>query len=92
MNFGKMIKMSKNEKLINLYESIVLPIRRYQRIGLSAPSSWEVSLKEHRGMVEAIKSKDIDLAERLTREHTMSAMYRVIKRLKQEEKGENSDF
>ena len=40
-------------------------------------------------MVKAIKSKDIHLAERLTREHTISAMYRVIKRLKQEE---NSDF
>ncbi len=80
----KMIKMSKNEKLINLYESIILPIRRYQRLGLSAPSSWETSLKEHRGMAEAIKSKNIDLAERLTREHTMSAMYRVIKRLREE--------
>ena len=79
-----MIKMSKNEKLINLYESIVLPIRRYQRLGLSAPSSWETSLKEHKGIAQAIiKSKDIDLAERLTREHTMSAMYRVIKRLKE---------
>jgi len=87
-----MIKMSKNEKLINLYESIVLPIRRYQRIGLSAPLSWEVSLKEHRGIAQAIKSKDIDLAERLTREHTMSAMYRIIKRLKQDKKEENSDF
>jgi len=84
-----MIKMSKNEKLINLYESIVLPIRRYQRIGLSAPSSWETSLKEHKSMVKAIKSKNINLAERLTREHTMSAMHRVIKQLKQEE---NSDF
>ncbi len=79
-----MIKMSKNEKLINLYESIILPIRRYQRLGLSAPSSWETSLKEHRGIAQAIESEDIDLAERLTREHTMSAMYRVIKRLKEE--------
>lgn len=88
----RMIRMSKNQRLINLYESIILPIRRCQRLGLSAPSSWEVSLKEHRNIVKAIKSKDIDLAERLTREHTMSAMDRVIKRLKQEEKGESSDF
>jgi DNA-binding GntR family transcriptional regulator len=80
-----MIRMSKNQRLINLYESIILPIRRYQRIGLSAPLSWETSLKEHRGINQAIKSKDINLAERLTREHTMSAMYRVIKRLKEEE-------
>lgn len=84
----KMIKMSKNEKLIRFYESIVLPIRRYQRVGLSAPTSWEVSLKEHRGITQAIESKNIALAERLTREHTMRATVRVIKRLK-ENKDEN---
>jgi len=33
----KMIEMSKNEKLIRFYESIVLPIRKYQRLVLSAP-------------------------------------------------------
>jgi len=81
----KMIKMSKNKKLAHFYESIVLPIRKYQRIGLSAPLSWEVSLKEHRGITQAIESKNIDLAERLTRKHTMSAMDRVIKRLKENE-------
>jgi len=85
IEFHRMIiKMSKNEKLISLYESIILPIRRYQRIGLSAPSSWEVSLKEHKGIVRAIESKDITLAEKLTREHTMSAMERVVERLKEE--------
>lgn len=81
----EMIKMSENEKLAHFYESIVLPIRRYQRIGLSAPTSWEVSLKEHKGIVQAIKSKNIVLAERLTREHTMSATHRVIKRLRENE-------
>jgi len=78
----KMIKMSKNEKLIRFYESIVLSIRRYQRIGLSAPTSWETSLQEHRNIVEAIRCKNIELAEKLTREHTMRATLRVIGRLK----------
>jgi len=77
----KIIEMSKNEKLARFYESIVLPIRRYQRVGLSAPTSLEVSLKEHKGIVQAIKSKNIILAERLTQEHTISAMDRVIKRI-----------
>ncbi len=87
----KMIKMSKNEKLAHFYESIVLPIRRYQRIGLSAPTSWEVSLKEHRGIVQAIKSKNIGLAGKLTREHTMRATARVLKRL-EGNKDEDSDL
>lgn len=79
----KMIKMSKNEKLAHFYESIVLPIRKYQRIGLSAPSSWKTSFKEHRNIVEAITSRNIELAERLAREHTMRATLRVIGRLKE---------
>lgn len=78
----KIIEMSKNQKLIYFYESIVLPIRRYQRVGLSAPSSWETSLAEHRNIVKAIRSKNVELAERLTREHTMTATLRVIDRLK----------
>ncbi len=81
----KMIKMSKNEKLAYFYESIVLPIRKYQRVGLSAPISWEVSLKEHRGITQAIESKNIALAERLTREHTMRARVRVVDRLREKE-------
>lgn len=87
----KMIKVSKNEKLIRFYESIVLPIRRYQRVGLSAPTSWGTSLQEHRNIVEAIKSKNIELAERLSREYTMKATARVIKRL-EENKDEDSDL
>ena len=81
----RMIKMSKNERLIRFYESIVLPIRKYQRIGLSAPASWDTSLQEHRNIVEAIKSKNIELAERLTREHRMRATARVTSRLKEKE-------
>jgi len=81
----KMIEISKNQKLIYFYESIVLPIRRYQRVGLSAPSSWETSLTEHRNIVEAIRSRNIELAERLTQEHTMAATLRVINRLRHQQ-------
>ncbi len=77
----KMIKMSKNKKLIRFYESIVLSIRRYQRVGLSAPTSWEISLQEHKNIVEAIRSENIELAEKLCREHIMRATVRVISRL-----------
>ena len=80
----KIIKMSKNQKLIYFYESIILPIRKYQRLGLSAPSSWEISLGEHRDIVKAMRSKNIELAERLTREHTMRATLRVIEQLKRQ--------
>jgi len=79
----RIIKMSKNQKLIHFYESIVLPIRRYQRIGLSAPISWKTSLQEHECIVEAIQSRNIELAEELTREHTMRGIRRVIKRLEE---------
>ncbi len=86
----KMIRMSKNQKLVHFYGSIVLPIRRYQRVGLSAPTSWETSLQEHRSIIEAIKSKNVELAERLSRGHTIKATTRVIRRL-EENKDEDSD-
>lgn len=78
----KIIEMSKNRKLIYFYESIIMPIRKYQRLGLSAPSSWKTSFQEHRNIIEAIRSRNIELAEKLTREHTMRATLRVIGRLK----------
>ncbi len=80
----KIIEMSKNKKLIYFYESIIMPIRKYQRLGLSAPSSWKTSFKEHGDIVEAIRSRNIELAEKLTREHTMRATLRVIGRLKRQ--------
>jgi len=78
----KIIEMSENKRLVNLYQSIILPVRRYQRLGLSAPLSWKTSLLEHKSIVEAIRSKNIELAERLIREHTMSATSRVIERIR----------
>ncbi|GAG38259.1 unnamed protein product, partial [marine sediment metagenome] len=80
----KMIKISKNEKLIRFYESIVLPIRRYQRVGLSAPISWETSLQEHKNITEAIRCKNVEPAEKLCREHTMRAIFRVVSRLERQ--------
>jgi len=82
----KIIEMSKNQKLIRFYKSIILPIRKYQRLGLSAPSSWQISFQEHKNIVEAIKSKNAELAEKLAREHTMRAIQRVIDRLRHQKK------
>lgn len=77
----RIVEMSKNQKLVQFYQSIILPIRRYQRLGLSAPSSWKISLTEHRNILKAIRARNIELAERLTREHTMTATLRVVERL-----------
>lgn len=80
----KIIKMSKNMKLVQLYDSIILLIRRYQVLGLSAPISWKMSLDEHRKIVDAIVAKDVDRAEKLSREHVMAAASRVIEQLKKQ--------
>jgi DNA-binding GntR family transcriptional regulator len=77
----KIITLSKNDTLVKLYESVLLPVRRYQRMGLSLHSSWLVSLEEHRDILEALTSGDIEQVERVCREHALGAEKRLVDRL-----------
>ena len=43
-------------------------------MSVGAESRAEKSIAEHRDILEAIKSKDADLAERLVNEHIMRVM------------------
>lgn len=78
----KLIKMTRNPRLIQFYESIVLLMKRYQSIGLAPPLSWKTSWEEHNEILAAIKSRDIEAAERLCREHVLKAGEKVSRRLK----------
>jgi len=77
----KIITLSKNDTLIKVYESVVLPVRRYQKMGLSLPSSWVASLEEHKSILEALNSRDIERAEKMCRNHALKAKERLTDRL-----------
>jgi len=83
----KIISLSKNDNLAKVYKSILLPVRRHQKMGLSLHSSWMVSLEEHRSILEALNSRDIKRAEEMCREHVLKAEKRLIDRLISTQKG-----
>ncbi len=64
------------EHLLIDYHQYVLRIRRKT---LSTPDRAKQSNLEHRGIMEAIKAKDSDLAERLADEHMRTAYENMVK-------------
>ena len=83
----KIVSLSKNGNLAKVYGSMLLPVRRYQKMGLSLHSSWVVSLEEHRRILEALNSRDIKRAEEMCRNHVLKAEKRLIDCLVSSRKG-----
>jgi DNA-binding GntR family transcriptional regulator len=83
----KIVSLSKNGNLAKVYRSMLLPVIRYQKMGLSLHSSWVVSLEEHRRILEALNSRDIKRAEEMCRNHVLKAEKRLIDCLVSSRKG-----
>ncbi len=83
----KIVSLSKNGNLAKVYGSMLLPVRKYQKMGLSLHTSWVVSLEEHREILEALNSRDIKRAEEMCRNHVLKAEKRLIDRLVSSQKG-----
>jgi DNA-binding GntR family transcriptional regulator len=83
----KIVSLSKNGNLAKVYRSMLLPVIRYQKMGLSLHTSWVVSLEEHREILEALNSRDIKRAEEMCRNHVLKAEKRLIDRLVSSRKG-----
>jgi DNA-binding GntR family transcriptional regulator len=66
---------------------MLLPLRKYQKMGLSLHSSWVVSLEEHREILEALNSRASKRAEEMWRNHVLKAEKRLIDRLVSSRKG-----
>jgi DNA-binding GntR family transcriptional regulator len=64
------------EHLLIDYHQYVFRIRRKT---LSTPERASASNKEHRGIMEAIKAKDEDLAEKLASEHMYNAYANMVR-------------
>jgi len=77
----KIINLSKNDTLVKFYKSVLLPVRRYQRMGLSLHSSWIISLREHRNILKALTARKVEQVEKICREHALSAEKRLTDRL-----------
>lgn len=76
-------KASRNERLWAIINNLREQIQRLRMTSLSVPGRMAQSLKEHRAIVEAIQSRDINLARQVAQEHIENAenvMMESIKR------------
>ena len=69
---------SGNRTLSKILTELHRNIRSYRRIALTVPGRLERSIKEHRDILDAIKSGSADHAEKLTSLHIERAMKNMI--------------
>ena len=75
-------KASRNERLTNIINNLREQIQRYRTTSLAYPGRMKRSLEEHRGIVEAIQSRDAQLAHQVAREHIENAENSMIEAIK----------
>lgn len=77
-----MYQASRNERLTVIISNLREQIQRFRLTSLSVPGRKQDSLKEHRGLLEAIQARDIQLARQLAQEHIENAENVLIDSLK----------
>ena len=76
---------SRNEKLWGIINNLREQIQRYRAASLSYPGRMKQSLVEHRAIVEAIESRDINLSRRAAQEHIENAENSLIEAMKKDD-------
>jgi DNA-binding GntR family transcriptional regulator len=61
------IKAAGNDKLYEMINQLVMKFKRLRLASLSQPGRMEISVEEHRNMIEAFKNHDGDRADNLVR-------------------------
>jgi len=77
-------KASRNERLANIISNLREQIQRFRLTSLSFPGRNKESLQEHKQLVEAIQSRDSQLARHLAQEHIENAENVLIECIKME--------
>ncbi len=71
-------KASGSRHIAKILTELHRNIRSYRKLSLSVPSRLDISVKEHRAILEAIKAHDSELAERLCCEHIEAALNNLL--------------
>lgn len=66
-------RASHNATLFDLLERLEVHIRRYPEPTVSQPGRWDAAVKEHAGILDAIRARDPDRARQLSVEHMSAA-------------------
>jgi len=73
---------SRNERLKTIINNLREQIQRFRTTSLAYPGRMKQSLAEHRSIVEAIQSRDVQLARHLAQEHIENAENSMIEAIK----------
>lgn len=77
-------KASRNEKLAAIINNLREQIQRYRATSLAHPGRMQHSLEEHRSIVEAIQSRDINLARQVAQDHIENAENSTLEAINKE--------
>ncbi|MEA1961167.1 MAG: GntR family transcriptional regulator [Bacillota bacterium] len=77
-------KASRNDRLSSIISNLREQIQRFRSTSLSYPGRMQMSLQEHRNILESIEARDIQLARQLAQEHIENAENVLIDALKKE--------
>ncbi|MGL5513392.1 MAG: GntR family transcriptional regulator [Sporomusa sp.] len=62
-------RASRNDRLVGIINNLREQFTRFRSISIKYPGRMQDTVNEHRRLVEAIASRDIDLAQQIAREH-----------------------
>ncbi len=79
------IRASGNDKLLELISQLLLKFNRLRMASLSLPGRMEVSVQEHRKLLEAFKARDGELAENLVTKTAAFGGQQLIQSMAQKE-------
>ena len=77
-------KASRNQRLTSIISNLREQIQRYRTSSLAYPGRMQRSLEEHRSIVEAIQSRDSQIAQQVAREHIENAENSIIEAIKKD--------
>lgn len=71
------IRMGRNQLVIDITENLFIHVRAIRKITIGQDNRAEKSMADHFRIIEALETRDADLAEKLVREHTMGLVAHV---------------
>lgn len=66
-----LIRLSGSRVLVDMTDNIMLHVRGLRQLTIGRDQRAERSIKDHLGIIAALEQRDAELAERLSREHTL---------------------
>jgi DNA-binding GntR family transcriptional regulator len=85
------IKAAGNDKLFEMITQLVMRFKRLRLASLSQPGRMEISVEEHRNMIQAFKNHDGDRADSLVRHTATIGAGVLIQSMSQADKNEGKE-